>query len=139
MHPKFFSIRTTGMVEIIDITQKVDSAVKESGVKDGLCFVFTPHSTACLSMNENDPDLMEDIKENLVRLVPIKGRYRHNAKYTGLPGEQNAHAHILSSIIKPYLVVPIINGSLKLGTWQSLFLIELDGPRSREIMVQVFR
>jgi secondary thiamine-phosphate synthase enzyme len=72
-------------------------------------------------------------------LVPIKGKYRHNAKYTGLPGEQNAHAHILSSIIKPYLIVPIINGSLKLGTWQSLFLIELDGPRNREIMVQVFR
>ena len=138
-----FSLRSKERVEIIDITSYIEEIVEKSEVKNGFVLAYTGHVTACLTINENDQELLEDIKENLLRLVPIdpemvKTRYRHNDKYSSMPGEQNTHAHILATLIKPSLMVPIENGRLRLGTWQSLFFFELDGPRSRNIQVQVW-
>lgn len=143
MFRREFSLKSKGRVQIIDITSYVEETVRKSGVKDGFVLAYTEHVTACLTINENDRELLEDIKENLLRLIPIdpeavKARYRHNEKYSSMPGEQNTHAHILATLIKPSIIVPIENGRLRLGTWQSLFFFELDGPRSRTIQVQVW-
>ena len=138
-----FSLRSKERVEIIDITSHTEEIVGKSEIKDGFVLAYTEHVTACLTINENDRELLEDIKENLLRLIPIdpevvKTRYRHNEKYSSIPGEQNTHAHILATLIKPSIIVPIENGSLRLGTWQSLFFFELDGPRNRNVQVQVW-
>ena len=138
-----FSLRSKERVEIMDITSRIEEIVRKSEVKDGFVLAYTEHVTACLTINENDRELLEDIKENLLRLIPIdpeaiKTRYRHNEKYSSMPGEQNTHAHILATLVKPSIMVPIENGRLGLGTWQCLFFFELDGPRSRNVQVQVW-
>lgn len=111
--------------------------MKETRVTDGLVAIWTPHTTAAVTVNENDPDLWKDILELYVKIAPIEDEYRHNRKYAGLSREQNAHAHILSSLIKPGLTVPISNGVPILGMWQRFLFVELDGPRSRKIFVQI--
>jgi len=138
-----FSLRSKERIEILDITSRTEEIVRKSGVKDGFVLAYTEHVTACLTINENDRELLEDIKENLLRLIPIDPeaagvKYRHNEKYSSMPGEQNTHAHILATLMKPSITVPIEKGRLRLGTWQSLFFFELDGPRSRTIQVQVW-
>ena len=132
-----FPVRTSQRLEIIDITDEVSRAVKETRVTDGLVAIWTPHTTAAVTVNENDPDLWKDILELYVKIAPIEDEYRHNRKYAGLSKEQNAHAHILSSLIKPGLTVPISNGVPILGMWQRFLFDELDGPRSRKIFVQI--
>ncbi len=111
--------------------------MKETRVTNGSVAIWTPHTTAAVTVNENDPDLWKDILELYVKIAPIEDEYRHNRKYAGLSREQNAHAHILSSLIKPGLTVPISNGVPTLGMWQRFFFVELDGPRSRKIFVQI--
>lgn len=138
-----FSLKSRERVEIIDITSHLEEIVEKSGLRDGFVLAYTGHVTACLTINENDRELLEDIKENLLRLAPIdahlvNSRYRHNEKYSSMPGEQNTHAHILATLMKPSIIVPIEKGRLGLGTWQSLFFFELDGPRSRNVQVQVW-
>ena len=138
-----FSLRSRERVEIIDITSRLEGIVEKSGLRDGFVLAYTGHVTACLTINENDRELLEDIKENLLRLAPIdahlvNSRYRHNEKYSSMPGEQNTHAHILATLMKPSIIVPMEEGRLRLGTWQSLFFFELDGPRSRNVQVQVW-
>ncbi len=138
-----FSLRSRERVEIIDITSRLQGIVEKSDLRDGFVLAYTGHVTACLTINENDPELLEDIKENLLRLVPIdphlaNSRYGHNEKYSSVSGEQNTHAHILATLMKPSIIVPIEKGRLRLGTWQSLFFFELDGPRSRNVQVQVW-
>lgn len=130
-------VRTGKKLEIQDVTNNIDEIIEESGVKDGLVNLWVPHSTAALAVNEHDTDLWEDILSNMGRLVPVKGDYRHNAKYGWSPHEQNAHAHILNCLIKPDVTIPLQGGRMQLGTWQSILFIELDGPRSRSIRVQV--
>ncbi|MEE9323004.1 MAG: secondary thiamine-phosphate synthase enzyme YjbQ [Candidatus Aenigmarchaeota archaeon] len=133
MLSKTFSIQTSGTFDLFEITDKVEEAVRGSKAKDGVCFVFTPHTTACLIMNEKESGFLEDFRKTILRLIPREGKYEHNRL-----GEGNANAHIISSIIKPYLVLPIENSSLNLGTWQNLFFVELDGPRTRNVSVRVF-
>ena len=130
-------VRTGKKLEILDVTNDVEKIAEESGVKDGLVNLWVPHTTAALAVNEHDTDLWEDILSTMERLVPVKGDYRHNAKYGWSSREQNAHAHILNCMIKPDVTIPVQGGRLRLGTWQSILFIELDGPRSRSIRVQV--
>ncbi len=131
------SVRSSRRLEVIDVTREVRRLVRESGISEGLASAWVPHTTAALTVNEPDPDLWEDILETLARLVPVEGDYRHNAKYSRLPGEQNAHAHILSSMIRPGITLPVSSGDLDLGTWQAVLLVELDGPRKRRVKVTV--
>ncbi|MDI6655253.1 MAG: secondary thiamine-phosphate synthase enzyme YjbQ [Candidatus Hydrothermarchaeota archaeon] len=124
------SIKTSREVQFIDITSEVERVVRESGVKEGAANIFTKHTTTAIIINENEPGLLRDY-EKLVELVP-KGRgYEHDRI------DDNAHSHLRSILLGPNKVVPIIEGSLALGTWQRIFLAEFDGPRVREVVVQV--
>jgi len=130
-----FSVQSKRKVEIIDVTGNVSGLVERSGIKNGFASIWVPHTTATITVNERDPDLWEDMLTVMERLVPQRGSYRHNAKYSWIPSEQNAHAHILSSLIKPSITLPIVDGQIMLGTWQSILFIELDGPRLRTVQV----
>ena len=124
------TIRTAARFEMIDITGRVEALVREQGIERGICHVFVPHTTAAVTINENaDPDVPRDILAALDRLVPISGGYRH--------AEGNSAAHIKASLFGPSKVVFIENGSLVLGTWQSLFFCEFDGPRTRKVIVKL--
>ena len=136
-HSSEFSVRSEKRMEIIDVTSKVGEIVELSGIRNGLVNIWVPHSTAAVSVNEHDLDLWEDILATMNKLVPIKDDYRHNAKYGWMPSEQNAHAHILSCLIKPGVTVPIENGRMRLGAWQSILFIEMDGPRTRSVQIYV--
>ena len=130
-----FKISTKGFNDIIDITEKVSEIVKNSKIKEGICLMSCPGSTVGLTTIENDPNLLEDFKEFLEKLVPLNRPYRHDRTW----GEKNAPSHIKSALIKPFLTVPIENGNLVLGQWQNIILIDFDNrPREREIMVKVF-
>ncbi|HQE04647.1 MAG: secondary thiamine-phosphate synthase enzyme YjbQ [Tepidanaerobacteraceae bacterium] len=123
------TIETTGRNQMIDITSTVRAYVKRSGIKDGVCFVFVPHTTAAVTINENaDPDVVHDILSTLSKLVPYKDNYRHI--------EGNSDAHVKASLMGNTATVIVSNGDLVLGTWQSLFFCEFDGPRRRRLMIK---
>jgi secondary thiamine-phosphate synthase enzyme len=125
-----FTVRTNSRFEMLDITGQVRDLLKESNIKSGICHVFIPHTTAAITINENaDPDVPRDIIMGLDRLVPLNGNYRHS--------EGNAAAHIKSSLIGVSEAILIEKGDLILGTWQSIFFCEFDGPRSRKVFVKL--
>ncbi|MEM1543435.1 MAG: secondary thiamine-phosphate synthase enzyme YjbQ [Candidatus Bathyarchaeia archaeon] len=136
-HSSEFSVQSRRKMEIIDVTGKVSGIIERSGVRNGLVNLWVPHTTAAIAVNERDPDLWEDILSIMEKLVPVRGDYRHNAKYGWIPSEQNAHAHILNCLIKPSITIPIENGLMLLGTWQSILFIEMDGPQTRTVQVHV--
>ena len=126
------TISTTKKQELIDIADSVNSIVEKSGVKNGLCNIFTMHATAAIIINENaDPDICIDTLDALNKLVK-EGVWRHD-KLDG-----NAASHIKSTILGPSETIPIKNSKLQLGTWQSPMLVELDGPRNnRKIVITI--
>lgn len=124
-------VRTRKTQEMVDITGQIEGALQESGVSDGLCFVFVPHATAAIVINENaDPNVCQDLLDALGRLIP-EGSWRHDRV------DNNAAAHIKASILGPSETVAIRGGRLRLGTWQSVMLVEFDGPRERTVIVEV--
>lgn len=124
------SIKTNNRVDLIDITDKVQTIVTKGKVKNGICFVFCPHTTAGLTINENaDPAVRTDITNTLNKIVPANAAYTH--------GEGNADSHIKSSLLGSSLAVFIEDGQLSFGTWQGIYFCEGDGPRSREIWVKI--
>jgi len=126
---KFF-IETNSHTEFLEITPEVKEIVKNSKVKEGLCLLYVPHTTASLFINENaDPSVREDIENCLERLVPEKGNYQHL--------EGNAPSHIKSALLGSSLPIFVENSNLLLGTWQGIFFAEFDGPRRREVWVKL--
>jgi secondary thiamine-phosphate synthase enzyme len=124
------SIKTHSNFEMIDITGEVRSVIRKKGIRSGLCYVFALHTTAAVTINENaDPDVPRDILTGLDRMVPLHGDYRHM--------EGNSAAHIKSSLVGSSETVFIENGDLVLGTWQSIFFCEFDGPRTRRVVVKL--
>lgn len=124
------AVTTHNQCELLDVTAHVGKVVKKSGVKSGICCIFVPHTTAGITINENaDPDVIRDILTGLERMIPLEGDYCH--------AEGNSAAHIKSSMVGCSQTVLIEEGKLALGTWQSLFFCEFDGPRSRKIWVKV--
>jgi len=125
------TVSTSKKQEMIDITNQVASIVKKSGLKSGLCHIYSMHSTAAIVVNENaDPDISLDTIDALNKLV-AKGIWRHDKL------EGNADAHIKATILGPSRTIPAKDGKLQLGTWQGISVFELDGPRKREIAVTV--
>ena len=123
------SIDTTDRSEMIDITCKVEEELKRSELKDGVCFLFVPHTTAGITINESaDPSVAKDIQAMLNKLIPWEGSYGHL--------EGNSAAHIKSSLIGNSVMVLVESGHLKLGTWQGIFFCEFDGPRSRKLYIK---
>ncbi|MFA4662255.1 secondary thiamine-phosphate synthase enzyme YjbQ [Pyrococcus kukulkanii] len=124
-------ITTSKEVEIIDITEKVREIVRKSGVEDGIVVVFTRHTTAGIIINENESGLISDLEKTLEKLIPKGAGYSHDRI------DNNAHSHLRAIILGSSVVIPVENGRLALGTWQSVLFVELDGPRTREIYVKV--
>ena len=124
------SVKSRSRNEFINITQEVQNVVNKSGIKDGVCHIFVPHTTAGITINEAaDPDVVEDIQRQLDKIAPADGNYRH--------AEGNSDAHIKASITGSSQAVFIENGRLKLGTWQGIFFCEFDGPRNRKVWVKI--
>ncbi len=129
---KKLQIRTKKSVELINITPEINEIIYNLKVKNGFVLIYTKHTTTALIINENEDRLLSDIKETLLRIVPKGAGYKHDQI------DNNAHSHIIASLIGNSLCIPIINGSMDLGTWQSILFIELDGPRTRTITVQTY-
>ena len=116
----------------MDITELVRGEVRKSGLKNGVCHLYAPHTTAALTINENyDPSVAKDIVEELNRLIPLNGHYKHQ--------EGNSAAHIKSAVIGSSRTVFIENGDLVLGRWQGIFFCEFDGPRSRKVLMKIVK
>uniref|UniRef100_A0A7J3ZKK5 YjbQ family protein n=1 Tax=Fervidicoccus fontis TaxID=683846 RepID=A0A7J3ZKK5_9CREN len=128
---KEFTVRTSGRVEVINVTHLVEEAVLESRVKNGICLVHAPHATAAIVLNEDEPGLKKDILHWIEKHIPFNGTWEHNRV------DDNAAAHIASAVIGSARAVPIVNGRIARGTWQEFLLVELDGPRSRRVLVVV--
>jgi secondary thiamine-phosphate synthase enzyme len=127
---KQFNVRTNSRSEMIDITGRIRTLLKESKIRSGICHVFVPHTTAAVTINENaDPDVPRDILMELDKIVPLNDHYRH--------GEGNSAAHIKSSIVGASEMMFVDDGELVLGTWQSVFFCEFDGPRTRKVIVKL--
>ena len=129
------TINTTQKQELIDISDKVNELVKKSKVKEGICNVFVKHATAAIVINENyDPNVCVDFLNALNKAFPDHAGYLHDRV------DNNAGAHIKAAVLGPSETIPIENGKLKLGTWQSIMVVELDGPRSnREVEVRILK
>ncbi len=124
------SVLTRAKTALEDITNRVGEAVRRSGVDEGICHIYVPHTTAGVTINEHaDPDVGRDILAKLEALVPARGNYRHV--------EGNADGHIKASLVGSSQAVPVEKGRLALGRWQGIFLCEFDGPRDRTVVVQV--
>lgn len=125
---KELSVSTGTRIQFVDITGLVKSELSNAGVKSGACYLYVPHTTAGLTINENaDPDVVRDMIKGLERLVPVNGDYRHS--------EGNSDAHIKASMMGFSLMIPVIDGRLALGTWQGIYFCEFDGPRSRKLLI----
>jgi secondary thiamine-phosphate synthase enzyme len=120
---------TQGEISFTDLTEETQSAVEASGVRNGIVHVFAPHATGILVLTENDPALIEDIKAFLENLAPKHGEYHHPS---------NAHSHLRSLLLPPDKTLPIVEGQVEFGTWQSLLFVETDVyPRKRTVTIQV--
>ncbi len=122
------SVNSRSRTELIDITGQVQEAVKKSGLKDGVCHLFVPHTTAGITINEGaDPSVKRDILTSLNRLVPFEGDYQH--------AEGTSAAHIKTTMVGTSAVCFIEDSQLVLGTWQAIFFCEFDGPRTRRVYI----
>ena len=128
--------------EFIDITERVQDYVSASRVTQGFVVVYSRHTTAAIKINENEPLLLQDMEQFLERISPRNGNYRHNdftVRTVNMNDDEcpNGHAHCQQLLLGTSETIPIVEGIMQFGHWQSIFLIELDHPRLREVMVQV--
>jgi len=126
---KTYSFSTKGEIDFIDLTNKVQEAVSDSGIVNGIVHVFAPHATGVIILTENDPALLDDIEKFLQEIAPKNKNYSHPS---------NAHSHLRSVLLSPDRTLPVINGRVEFGTWQSLLFVETDVyPRRRTVIFQV--
>ena len=124
-----FNVPTQRREEFVDITTQVRQALHESGLTEGALLVYSPHTTAGVTINEGaDPDVKRDMLAHLATLIPEHAGFRH--------AEGNSDAHIKTSLMGPSQLVPVTGGQLQLGVWQKIYLCEFDGPRRRTVLVQ---
>lgn len=127
---KEYPVRTSAHTQFVNIDHLVREAVQASGISEGTCTIFVPHTTAAVTINENaDPDVVRDITYEINKIIPWKDNYQHS--------EGNSAAHIKSSLFGVTETIFVESGRLILGTWQSLYFCEFDGPRSRKIIVRI--
>jgi secondary thiamine-phosphate synthase enzyme len=126
---RYINVKSKSRVEFIDVTGMVQETVKEADIKDGICYLYVPHTTAGITINEGaDPSVQRDIQNTLNKLAPQDINYFHR--------EGNADAHIKSTLVGTSIHVIVDGGKLLLGTWQSIFFCEFDGPRHRRIAIK---
>ncbi|MFA5384675.1 MAG: secondary thiamine-phosphate synthase enzyme YjbQ [Eubacteriales bacterium] len=127
---KIIEVRTACHTELVDITSQINGLIADSGISEGICCLYVPHTTAALLINENaDPDVVQDITSKLERIVPWKENYLHL--------EGNSAAHIKASLFQTSQVILVEGGKLLLGIWQGVFFCEFDGPRQREVFIKI--
>lgn len=125
-----FSVSTNSSTEMVNITSQVQNELKRAEIKSGICTVYVPHTTAGITINEGaDPAVARDMVMELNKIIPLQDEYAH--------AEGNSAAHIKTSLFGSSVQIPVEEGRLSLGTWQSVFLCEFDGPRNRRVIVQV--
>jgi secondary thiamine-phosphate synthase enzyme len=144
MKVKNFSLKvdTKDAPQLIDITDWVKGCVSDSHIRNGLVLVYSRHTTAAVKINENEPLLIEDMAEFLERIAPRDAYYRHNdfsIRTVNMTEDEspNGHAHLQHLMLGCSETIPLVDGKIPFGQWQSIFFIELDHPRPREVMVQV--
>lgn len=126
----YITVKTSSRNQMVDITSQIQAEVHKAGVNDGLCFVYVPHTTAAVTINENaDPSVQRDILRTLSKVFPQDPSYEHS--------EGNSDAHVKSSLVGASEMVAIESGRLVLGTWQSVFFCEFDGPRTRNVLIKI--
>ncbi|MGB9741280.1 MAG: secondary thiamine-phosphate synthase enzyme YjbQ [Candidatus Bathyarchaeia archaeon] len=124
-----YTFSTKGEIDFIDLTDKVHEAVSKSGIKNGIVHIFAPHATGVLILTEDEHGLLSDIRAFLEKIIPKHGNYMHPS---------NAHAHLRSILLPPDKTLPVIDGRVQFGTWQSLIFVETDVyPRRRTVIIQV--
>lgn len=129
-HLHVLGVDTSRREQFVDITPEVNEFLSRSGVKEGVCLVYVPHTTAAVTVNEGaDPGVVEDVLTQLGNLVPWSNNYRH--------AEGNSAAHIKTLLTGPEKMVPVAAGRLMLGTWQKIFFCEFDGPRKRKVIIKI--
>lgn len=125
---KKLTLKSQTATQLLDITREIEKAAKELDIQDGIIYVYVPHTTAGITINEHaDPDVAKDIVNVLNKLIPVHGNYAHL--------EGNAHAHVKASLVGSSVNVLVKGQRLMLGTWQGIFFCEFDGPRTREVWV----
>lgn len=129
MFRKVFDIKTNNRIEIKNITHEIQLIVEQSHYNNGIVNIYSRHSTSGIVINENEPGLLKDFKLALEGLIPYNGNYNHNCI------DNNADSHIRSFFIGSSETIPFYKGKLDVGTWQSIFFVELDGPRNRKVTV----
>ena len=129
-HVERFMLQTRSRVEMINIDQQIQQVINNSGIKEGIVTIFVPHTTAAVTINENaDPDVIRDMHIELTKIIPFKDNYQHI--------EGNSAAHIKTTLTGASETVLIEKGKMVLGTWQSVFFCEYDGPRTRKVLVKI--
>jgi len=129
--PITINVKTGSRIDMVDITSMIQKEMSKSGIKEGICIAYVPHTTAGITINEGaDPAVCQDIMTKLNELVPPNAGYRHM--------EGNADSHIKASLMGSSISVMVENGGLVLGTWQKIFFCEFDGPRSRRVYLKVY-
>jgi secondary thiamine-phosphate synthase enzyme len=124
------SVKTDRRTQLVDVTAQVQKAVAASNVADGVCYLYVPHTTAAITINEcADPDVARDVEGAIDRLIPIAGPYRHS--------EGNSDSHVKAILVGASQTVFVHGGKLALGRWQGIFFCEFDGPRDRKLHVKV--
>ncbi|MCE5194054.1 MAG: secondary thiamine-phosphate synthase enzyme YjbQ [Nitrospiraceae bacterium] len=127
---RYINVRSKQRTEFIDITDKIHEVIKETGIVSGVCYIYVPHTTAGVAINEGaDPSVQRDMQNALTRLIPNEMNYFHR--------EGNADAHIKASLVGTSQVVIIDEGRLVLGTWQAVYFCEFDGPRHRRVALKI--
>ena len=127
-----FTVKSKNRTQLIDITYNIQDIVRSSGIDQGLCMLYVPHTTAAITINESaDPSVKDDILMIIDTIIPWKAGYRHR--------EGNSPAHIKSTLIGPSELIAVENNQLVLGTWQGIFFCEFDGPRTREVHVRLIK
>jgi len=127
---KTIELKSSRRIEFIDITEKINNVIRQSGIVEGACFISLPHTTAALTINENsDPDVVHDILHKTGKLIPPYEGYSHS--------EGNSDSHIKSSLFGPSLTLIINENKLLLGIWQAIYFCEFDGPRNRQVFIKL--
>ncbi|MCS7227709.1 MAG: secondary thiamine-phosphate synthase enzyme YjbQ [Endomicrobia bacterium] len=130
IYQKEFSLQTSTRIEFIDITSELNKYVRESKINNGVCYIFIPHTTSALTINENaDSNVVKDIINKINKLIPQRDLYSHL--------EGNSDAHIKTSLFTTSLSIFVENNKLKLGTWQGIYFCEFDGPRLRNVWIKI--
>jgi secondary thiamine-phosphate synthase enzyme len=134
VHTGHIQLRTRGNTDPHDLTERIEQAVTNSGVRTGVVTIFTPSSTSALTTIEYEEGALADLRRALDQIAPPGQDYRHHLRW----GDHNGHAHLRAALLGPSLSIPIVDGRLTLGTWQQVLFLDFDtGPRQREIIVQV--